>query len=154
MSARFFEDFHTGDVYEHQPARTVTETDNVLFSSLTMNPQPLHLDHEFARDSHYGKPLVNGLFTLSLMMGLTVHDTTLGTTGGNLGFSEMRFTNPVFVGDTVRAVTEVISARPSQSRPAYGVVEFEHRCLNQDSVVVLTCRRAALMARRPQEHGA
>lgn len=148
MSAPFFEDFRVGDVFEHDPARTVTETDNVLFSSITMNPQPLHLDHEFAQNSEYGKPVVNGLYTLALMMGLTVHDTTLGTTGGNLGFEEMRFTQPVFVGDTVRAVTEVVSVRPSESRPGFGIVEFEHRCINQDGLVVLTCRRAALMTRR------
>lgn len=151
MSARWFEDFEVGDVFRHQPSRTVTETDNVLFCSITMNPQPLHLDHEFARRTHYGRPVVNGLFTLSLMMGLTVHDTTLGTTGGNLGFEDVRFAAPVFVGDTLTSVTEVLSARPSASRPGFGVVGFGHRCVNQDDVVVLECRRSALMARRPAE---
>jgi acyl dehydratase len=149
MSGKYFEEFEVGQVIEHVPSRTVTETDNVLFTSLTMNPQPLHLDHEFARTSGYGRPLVNGLYTLSLMMGLTVYETTLGTTQGNLGFEEMRFTNPVFVGDTLTAVTEVLTLRGSDSRPETGIVEFEHRCVNQDGVVVLTCRRAALMLRAP-----
>jgi len=149
MAGLFFEDFTVGRTITHRPSRTVTETDNVLFSALTMNPQPLHLDHEFARASQYGRPLVNGLFTLSLMMGLTVYETTLGTTGGNLGFEEMRFSAPVFVGDTLTAVTEVLSKRPSQSRPEFGIVELEHRCVNQHGAVALTCRRFALMLLRP-----
>jgi acyl dehydratase len=152
LAGRFFEDFQVGEVITHSPSRTVTETDNVLFCAITMNPQPLHLDHEFASTTEYGRPIVNGLYTLSLMMGLTVYDTTLGTTGANLGFGEMRFAKPVFVGDTLTAVTEVLSARPSKSRPAFGVVEFEHRCLNQDGSVVITCKRGALMRRSVTDH--
>ena len=148
MAGRYYEELDVGLVLVHEPSRTVTETDNVLFSSLTMNPQPLHLDHEFARTSEFGQPLVNGLFTLGLMMGLTVQDTTLGTTGGNLGFEQIAYTGPVFVGDTLTAETEVISKRESRSRPASGIVEFEHRCRKQDGSVVLTCRRFGLMAKR------
>jgi acyl dehydratase len=137
-----------GAVLVHQPSRTVTETDNLLFSALTMNPQPLHLDAEFARSTEYGQILVNGLFTLSLMMGLTVNDTTLGTTGGNLGFDRIAFSRPVFLGDTITAETEIISKRESASRPSFGIVEFEHRARNQRDEVVVTCRRAGLITRR------
>lgn len=151
MAGRHFEELIVGEVIVHEPSRTVTEADNVLFCSLTMNPQPLHLDREFAARSHYGQPLVNGLFTLSLMMGLTVHDTTLGTTGGNLGFEDVRFSAPVFVGDTITAETEVLGKRPSNSRPEWGIVEFEHRCRNQREEIVVSCRRFGLMRRREQE---
>jgi len=149
MAGRFYEQLEIGMVMRHEPSRTVTETDNVLFSSLTMNPQPLHLDAEFGRRSHFGAPVVNGLYSLSLMMGLTVHDTTLGTTGGNLGFERIEFAHPVFTGDTLTAETEVISKRPSASRPEFGIVEFEHRCYNQNDQVVVRCRRLGLISRQP-----
>jgi acyl dehydratase len=148
MPGRFYDEFEVGTVLRHQPSRTVTETDNVLFCSLTMNPQPLHLDAEFARTTHYGRPLVNGLYTLSLMMGLTIMDTTLGTTGGNLGFERIDYTKPVFYGDTLTAETEVISKRLSESRPQFGIVQFEHRCRNQRDEIVLVCRRSGLITRR------
>lgn len=149
MAGRYFEEFAVGDVYVHAPSRTVTETDNVLFSTMTMNPQPLHLDAEFARTTEHGRPVVNGLFTLALMMGLTVHDTTLGTTLGNLGFSSLDYHRPVFVGDTLTAETEVIAVRPSASKPDRGVVEFEHRARNQRGELLITCRRAGMMLRGP-----
>lgn len=151
MPGRCYEELEQGMVISHQPSRTVTETDNVLFSSLTMNPQPLHLDAEFAATTHYGKPLVNGLFTLSLMMGLTVMDTTLGTTGGNLGFEQIEFSAPVFYGDTMTAETEVISKRLSASRPEFGIVVFEHRCRNQRGEIVVRCRRSGLITRRRED---
>lgn len=148
MSGLYYEDLTVGEVLVHEPSRTVTETDNVIFSTMTMNPQPLHLDHEFAARSVYGKPLINGLFTLSLMMGLTVHDTTLGTTVGNLGFGEIQYPAPVFAGDTLTAESEVESKRVSKSRPTMGIVKFEHRCRNQSGELVLRCTRNALMLRR------
>jgi acyl dehydratase len=149
MAGRYYEQFEIGDVIVHEPSRTVTEADNLIFCSITMNPQPLHLDHEFARKSIHGRPLVNGLYTLGLMMGLTVMETTLGTTAGNLGFGEVSFGGPVFFGDTLTAETEVLAKRESQSRPELGIVEFEHRCRNQDGSVVLTARRSGLMLKRP-----
>ena len=149
MAGRFYEQLEVGQVIRHEPSRTVTEADNVLFCALTMNPQPLHLDHEFARASEFGRPLVNGLYTLGLMMGLTVFDTTLGTTAGNLGFDRIEYRGPVFYGDTLTAETEVVSKRESRSRPEWGIVEFEHRARNQHGEVVLTCRRAGLIKRKP-----
>jgi acyl dehydratase len=134
-----------GEVYRHAPSRTVTETDNVLFCALTMNPQPLHLDAEFAARSQYGERLVNGMYTLSLILGLSVMDLTLGTTGGNLGFGEVRFLGPVLIGDTITAESEVLAKRHSRSKPQFGVVEFEHRARNQREELVVTCRRAGLM---------
>jgi acyl dehydratase len=148
VSGRFYEGFSPGEVILHEPSRTVTETDNLLFSTLTMNPQPLHLDAEFAKNSQYGQILVNGMFTLSLMMGLTVFDTTLSTTGGNLGFGDIAFPNPVFIGDTLTAQSEVVSTRESKSRPQFGIVEFLHRCQNQRGEIVVSCRRHALMLRQ------
>jgi acyl dehydratase len=148
VSGLYYEEFEIGSVLVHQPSRTVTETDNVLFCAITMNPQPLHLDAEFARRSEHGQILVNGLYTLSLMMGLTVPDTTLGTTGGNLGFDSIAFTGPVFLGDTITSETEIISKRRSASRPTFGIVTFEHRARNQRDEVVVTCRRSGLMSVR------
>lgn len=139
-----------GTVFRHQPGRTVTETDNLLFSTLSMNPQPLHLDAEFARESHFGQILVNSLFTLSCVIGLSVSDTTMGTTVGNLGFEETRFPKPVFLGDTLYAETEVVDKRESKSRPEWGIVTFEHRGLNQRGELVCSCRRAGMMLRRPE----
>jgi len=148
MAGLHFEEFSVGQRFEHAWSRTVTETDNVLFSSLTMNVQPLHLDHEFAAKTEFGKPLVNSLFTLGLLIGMTVNDTTLGTTIGNLGMTEVRFPKPVFTGDTLRAATVVLSCRESRSWPNAGIVEFEHTAVNQRGEVVATCRRAAFMRKR------
>ena len=149
MAGLYFEEFHEGQVFDHTMSRTVTEMDNVLFTTLTMNPQPLHLDAEFARTTEFGRPLVNSIFTLGLVIGMTVVDTTLGTTIGNLGMSEVRFPKPVFHGDTLRARSVVRSVRASKSRPEAGLVEFEHQGINQRGEVVATCLRAAFMRRRP-----
>ena len=150
MAGRYFEELEVGAVFRHQPGRTVTETDNLLFSTLSMNPQPLHLDAEFARQSQFGQILVNSLFTLSCVIGLSVSDTTLGTTVGNLGFQETRFPNPVFLGDTLYSETEVIEKRESKSHPEWGIVTFEHRGRNQRDELVCICRRAGMMLRRPE----
>ncbi|HEX7013490.1 MAG TPA: MaoC family dehydratase [Steroidobacteraceae bacterium] len=149
MSGLYFEDFSVGMQFDHPWSRTVTETDNVLFSTLTMNPQPLHLDAHFAAGTEFGQRLVNSLFTLGLLIGMTVNDTTLGTTVANLGMSEVRFPKPVFHGDTLKARTIVEAVRPSRSRPDAGIVEFRHIAINQRGEEVATCRRAALMKRRP-----
>jgi acyl dehydratase len=149
VSGLWFEELTPGLVVQHAIRRTVTEADNTFFSVMTMNPQPLHLDEEFARGTEFGARLVNSMFTLSLLIGISVHETTLGTTVGNLGFEEVAFPAPVFHGDTVRAETEVVAARPSSSRPAQGIVTFEHRAFNQRDELVARCRRSALMHRRP-----
>jgi acyl dehydratase len=142
-----FDQFTVGQSFEHAIRRTVTEADNTLFSVMTMNPQPLHLDAEFAAASEFGQRLVNSLFTLGLMIGLSVEDTTLGTTIANLGMTDVRFPKPVFHGDTLRAVTRVLSLRPSKSRPDAGLVEFEHSAINQRGEIVAQCKRMALMRR-------
>ena len=149
MAGLYFEEFSEGQVFEHALTRTVTEMDNVLFTTLTMNPQPLHLDAEFAKGTEFGRPLVNSIFTLGLVIGITVGDTTLGTTVANLGMTDVRFPKPVFHGDTIRARTTVISKRTSRSRPDAGIVEFEHVGLNQTGETVAICRRAALMKTKP-----
>src|SRR6187551_2581679 len=123
MAGLYFEEFSEGQVFDHAMTRTVTEMDNVLFTTLTMNPQPLHLDAEFAKTTEFGRPLVNSIFTLGLMIGITVAETTLGTTIGNLGMTEVAFPKPVFHGDTLRAHTKIISKRASKSRPGQGLVE-------------------------------
>ena len=148
MAGLTFDEFRVGQVFTHQPARTVTEADNLLFSALTMNPQPLHLDAEFAKTSHFGQRLVNSIFTLGLVVGLSVGETTLGTTVGNLGFDKVEFPKPVFIGDTITAQTEVIEKRESKSRPEWGIVLFEHRGVNQRGEVVAVCRRSAMMLRK------
>jgi acyl dehydratase len=145
MAGRTYEAFQAGEVIRHDLRRTVTETDNLLLTTLTHNPQPLHLDAEFAKDSEFGRIVVNGLFTFSLMVGASVGDTTLGTLVANLGYEAVTMPAPVFVGDTLRFETTVIAARPSRSRPNTGVVVFEHRAYNQDGVLVCQGRRAALM---------
>ncbi len=149
MAGLYFEEFAEGQAFEHALSRTVTEMDNVLFTALTMNPQPLHLDAEFARTTEFGRPLVNSIFTLGLVIGITVGDTTLGTTVANLGMTDVRFPKPVFHGDTIRARTTVVSVRKSRSRADAGIVEFEHIGLNQRGETVAICRRAALMKTRP-----
>jgi len=151
MSGLYFEEFEEGQVYEHAMSRTVTEMDNVLFSSLTMNPQPLHLDEEFAKQTEFGQRLVNSLFTLGLVIGISVGETTLGTTVANLGMTDVRSPKPVFHGDTLRVRTIVQSKRRSQSRKDAGIVEFEHRGINQRGETVAICRRFGLMKCRSVE---
>ena len=149
MSGKYLEELEIGAVFEHQPGRTVTETDNLLFSTMTMNPQPLHVDAEFAKGTQFEQRLVNSIFTLGLVVGLSVGDTTLGTTIGNLGFEKVEFPRPVFIGDTIRAFTEVVAVRESKSKPDRGIATFEHRGLNQRDELVCRCLRAAMMLRRP-----
>jgi acyl dehydratase len=151
MGGLYFEDFEEGQVFDHAISRTVTEMDNVLFSALTMNPQPLHLDEEFAKQTEFGQRLVNSLFTLGLVIGISVGETTLGTTVANLGMSDARFPKPVFHGDTLRARTIVKSKRRSKSRGDAGIVEFEHQGINQRGETVAICRRAGLMKCRSKE---
>ncbi|HEX7709868.1 MAG TPA: MaoC family dehydratase [Sphingomonadaceae bacterium] len=145
MAGRFFDQWRVGDKIAHELRRTVTETDNLLFSTLTHNPQPLHLDAEAAKASEFGQILVNGTFTFALMVGISVGDTTLGTLIANLGYDEVRHPKPVFLGDTLRAETEVTDLRPSKSRPGAGIVTFRHRMLNQRDEVVCGCLRTALL---------
>ncbi len=151
MAGLFFEQFVDGQVFEHATTRTVTEMDNVLFSTLTMNPQPLHLDEEFAKKTEFGQRIVNSLFTLGLMIGITVNDTTIGTTIANLGMTDVKFPKPVFHGDTLRVQTKVISLRESKSRPEAGIVEFGHIAINQRGETVAQCTRQALMRKRPKQ---
>ena len=149
MGGKYYEELNVGDVFEHEPGRTVTETDNLLFSTLTLNPQPLHLDAEFAGESIHGQILVNSIFTLGLAVGVSVGDTTLGTTLGNLGFDKTVFPNPVFIGDTLRGSTKVVDKRESQSKPDRGIVTFEHILTNQRGEVVCSCIRSGMMMRQP-----
>lgn len=149
MAGRYFEQWQVGERIEHEIRRTVTETDNLLFSTMTHNSQPLHIDAEAARASEFGQILVNGTFTFSLMTGLSVADTTAGTLVANLGYDELVMPNPVFIGDTLRAVTEVVELRESRSRPNAGVVTFRHEMLNQRNEIVCRCRRSALILRIP-----
>jgi acyl dehydratase len=149
MPGLHFEEFEVGQLFRHPLRRTVTETDNILFSSLTLNPQPLHIDRHFCEtETEFGQPLMNSLFTLGLMIGISVNDTTIGTTIANLGMSEVRFPHPLFQGDTVHVVTEVVGKRESKSRSDAGIVEFEHRCFNQEDTLVAVCRRQAFMKRK------
>ena len=149
VMGRWFEDLTPGLVIDHAITRTITEADNTFFSVMTMNPAALHLDAAFAETTEFGQRLVNSLFTLSLLIGLSVYETTHGTTVANLGFDEITFPAPVFHGDTIHARTEVVSARESSSRPTQGIVVFEHEGFNQHVVLVARCRRSALMNRRP-----
>ena len=149
MGGKYFEELTVGDVFKHEPARTITETDNLLFTALTMNPQPLHLDAEFAGKAEFGQRLVNSIFTLGLAVGLSVGDTTLGTTVGDLGFGQVESAKPVFIGDRLYSETEVVEKRDSRSRPQWGIVTFEHRASNQRGEIIMRCRRAAMMQRRP-----
>ena len=148
MAGLYYEEFFVGQEFEHPWTRTVTEMDNTLFSALTMNVQPLHLDAEFAAGTEFGQRLVNSIFTLGLIIGISVNDTTIGTTVGNLGFSETRFPKPVFHGDTLRARTKVLAMRESRSRPEVGIVEFEHTGWNQRNEMVVLCRRQGMMRKR------
>jgi acyl dehydratase len=146
----YFEEFAAGQRFEHVVRRTVTETDNLLFSALTMNPAAIHLDAEYSKGSPFGQRIVNSVFTLGLLVGLSVYDTTYGTTIGNLGWEEVRFPKPVLIGDTLRAASMVVSKRESQSRTDSGIVVFEHRAFNQRDEEVASCKRAALMLKRPR----
>jgi acyl dehydratase len=149
MPGRYFDEWQVGDTVAHAITRTVTETDNVLISTLTHNPQPLHLDHEAAAKTEFGKPLVNSCFTFSLMIGVSVGDTTLGTLVANLGYDQLRFPHPVFVGDTLRSETECIAVRESKSRPNAGIVTWAHRSFNQRDELVCECTRSALLLKKP-----
>src|ERR1051325_9057322 len=150
MAGLYFEEFSEGQVFEHALTRTVTETDNVLFTTMTMNPQPLHLDAEFAKTTEFGRQLVNSIFTLGLVIGITVNDTTLGTTVANLGMTDVRFPKPVFHGDTLKVRTTVLGARESKSRADAGIIEFSHTATNQRGELVAECKRQALMRKRPK----
>ncbi|MBN8839891.1 MAG: MaoC family dehydratase [Sphingomonadales bacterium] len=149
MAGRYFDEWQIGDRIEHEIRRTVTETDNLLFSTMTHNPQPLHLDLEAAKASEFGQILVNGTFTFALMVGLSVGDTTLGTLVANLGYDKLVMPKPVFIGDTMRATSEVSGLRESKSRPDAGIVTFTHQLINQRDQVVCQCERSALLKRRP-----
>ncbi|WP_281017374.1 MULTISPECIES: MaoC family dehydratase [unclassified Minwuia] len=149
MSGLYYEEFEVGMEFKHSLTRTITEMDNVMFCAMTHNPQPLHLDEEFSKGTEFGQRIVNSLFTLGLVIGVTVGDTTLGTTIANLGMTDVRFANPVFHGDTVRAVTKVKSMRESKSRPNAGMVVFEHFGFNQRGEEVAYCVRTAFMKKRP-----
>ncbi len=148
MAGMYYEEIEVGAHFRHPLTRTVTEMDNTMFSLLTMNPQPLHIDAHFSEKTEFGQRLFNSLYTLGIMIGMTVYDLTLGTTVANLGMSEVNFPRPVFHGDTLRAETTVLSKRDSKSRPNAGLVEFQHACLNQRDEVVGVCKRMALMHRR------
>jgi acyl dehydratase len=148
VAGKYFEELAIGQTFRHQPGRTVTEADNVWFSCLTMNPQPLHVDFHAAAQAEFGKPLVNSLFTLGVAVGLSVGETTLGTTVGNLGFENVEFPKPVFHGDTIYSETEVVDKRESRSRPQWGIVTLVHRALNQHGEVVMVARRNAMMRKK------
>ena len=150
MPGRTFEDHTIGHVFQHTLRRTVTEMDNTLFSCLTHNPQPLHIDHEFAAKSEWGRPLVNSLFTLGLLIGVSVEDTTAGTLLANLGMTDVKFPNPLFHGDTVNCTSEVVSKRESASRPNAGIVEFHHKAFKQDGKLVAECKRQAFIYKKSQ----
>ncbi len=149
MAGLWFDDLRIGQVFNHAVRRTVTETDNVLFSAMTHNPAQLHLDEDYMKGTDYGQRIVNSAFTLGLMVGISVGDTTLGTAVANLGWDEVRFPKPLFHGDTVHVVTEVIELRDSKSRPDQGIVTFQHKAYNQHGDVVATCKRSGLQLKKP-----
>ena len=149
MPGIWFDELEVGQTFDHAIRRTVTETDNLLFSTLTHNPAQLHLDAEYMKDSDFGQIIVNSCFTLSLMVGVSVGDTTLGTAVANLGWDEVRFPAPVFIGDTLRIETEVVDLRESKSRPNAGIVTFIHRAYKQDGTLVGSCKRTGLQHKRP-----
>ena len=150
MPGRYYEQWTLGDRIRHQPHRTVTETDNLLISALTHNPQPLHLDETYAEKTEFGRIVVNGTFTFALLVGLSVGDTTLGTLVANLGYDKVVFPNPVFVGDTLRSESECVAVRESKSRPNAGIVTWAHRSFNQRDALVCECTRTALILKKPQ----
>ena len=147
----YFEDFEAGHVFQHRLRRTVTQMDNMLFSNMTLNPQPLHIDRHFCEtETEWGQPLMNSLFTLGLMIGISVNDLTVGTTIANLGMTDVKFPNPLFEGDTVNCSTTVVSKRASKSRPGAGIVEFHHKAFKQDGKLVAECHRNAFVVMRPK----
>jgi len=150
MAGLWLEDFEVGRVYRHPITRTVTQMDNIMFSCLTMNPQPLHIDRDFAARTEWGQPLMNSLFTLGLMIGISVNDLTLGTTIANLGMTDVKFPAPLFENETVSVTTEVVAKRESRSRPDAGIVDFDHKAYKQDGTLVAQCRRQAFMRKRPE----
>jgi acyl dehydratase len=150
MTGLYYEELEIGRVFKHPITRTVTETDNLLISALTYNPQPLHLDAEFCKGTEFGQILVNSMFTFALMIGVSVGETTLGTTVANLGMDGVKFPKPVFIGDTLRSETTVLEKRDSKSRPDAGLVVFEHRSINQRGEEVAYCKRSALMHKKPE----
>ena len=150
MPGLYFEQFTVGQKFDHAVRRTVTEADNVFFSAITHNPAALHLDEEYAKTTEFGARIVNSLFTLGLMIGISVQETTLGTTVANLGMDEVRFPKPVFHGDTLHVESEVLEIRQSKSRPGQGIVVFAHRAINQKGEVVAQCKRSALMLKKPK----
>ena len=146
----YFEDLEVGSTIRHRLTRTVTQMDNMLFSNMTLNPQPLHIDTHFCEtETEWGKPLINSLFTLGLMIGISVNDTTVGTTIANLGMTDVTFPNPLFEGDSVHCTTKIASKRTSNSRPDAGIVEFLHQAFKQDGTLVARCTRQAFMRKRP-----
>lgn len=148
MAGKYFDEWAIGETLTHDIRRTVTETDNLLFTVMTHNPQPLHLDIEAAKASEFGQILVNGTFTFSLMVGLSVGDTTLGTLVANLGYDKLVMPKPVFIGDTLHATSEIIALKESKSRPNAGIVTFLHRAINQRDELVCQCERSALVQRK------
>lgn len=149
MPGLYFEEFSVGQTFDHPLRRTITEADNVLITTLTHNPAALHLDAEYMKTTEYGEPIVNSCLTLSLMVGISVNDTTHGTAVANLGWDKVRFPKPLFHGDTIRIATEVTAIRESKSRPDNGIVTFIHRAYNQHDELVGECERTALMLKRP-----
>jgi acyl dehydratase len=149
LAGKYFEEFAVSQTFVHEIRRTGTDMDNILFSALTYNPAVIHIDHEDAKTTEFGRPLINSIFTLGPVVGLSVQDTTLGTTVGNLGWEEVAFPKPVFAGDAIRAETRIVALRDSKSGPSQGIVTFEHRGINQREEVIATCRRVALMLRKP-----
>lgn len=149
MAGLWFEELEVGHTYRHPITRTVTESDNIFFSCLTMNPQPLHIDRHFSEKTEWGRPLMNSLFTLGLMIGISVNDLTVGTIVANLGMTEVKFPAPLFQGDTIHVETLVASKRESKSRPDAGIVEFEHKAFKQDGTLVAQCRRQVFMRKKP-----
>ena len=149
MAGKWFEEFEVDQKFEHEIRRTVLESDNMWFSNATCNPAAIHIDAEYCATTEFGRPLMNSIFTLGLVIGLSVQDTTLGTTVGNLGMEDTKFPRPVFAGDTIRAETRILAVRESKSRPTQGIVTFEHRGFNQHNEEIAYCRRTGLMMRRP-----
>ena len=150
MPGLWFDELQVGQVFDHPLRRTITETDNVMFSAMTHNPARLHLDEEYCRtETEFGQRIVNSGFTLALMVGISVGDTTLGTAVANLGWDEVRFPKPLFHGDTIRVETEVLELRESRSRPDQGIVVFAHRAYNQKNELIATCKRSGLQRKKP-----
>ncbi|MFY9329461.1 MAG: MaoC family dehydratase [Georgfuchsia sp.] len=149
MAGKYFDELEPGRIFVHEIRRTVTEADNTWFCAATYNPAQIHIDAEYCKQTEFGRPLFNSIFTLGLLIGLSIQDTTLGTTVGNLGMTEVRFPKPVFAGDTLRAVTTVVDRRESKSRPNQGIVSFQHQAFNQRDEEVAFCLRQALMLKGP-----